>query len=324
MIIPFTATSCFTMQCADTQTGVSVTRCYTASSIISQADADKRAEAAAQQTAYAALQCQFPPAPEQVIFYSLPLSGSRVCPTCSGSASISVSVPAAAFFSFESQAAADAAAIALLAARESALVCSPRFYNIEQSYTAYCSAGSTGSSSSATSAAGAFCSQVSVEAANAAALAAATASAIAGLSCVTTYANEAIYASKNCDTSSPDPTKLKGPLINAYVPPGTYFSTVSQSAANGLAAAAAEIAAAAQLTCFTYANLQQESHNEATPDCAAVYGPDYVGGSGSVVIVGADLYFSDVSQEAADALAQAAADAEYAANLNCQYVAGTE
>lgn len=324
MIIPFTATSCFTMQCADTQTGVSVTRCYTASSIISQADADKRAEAAAQQTAYAALQCQFPPAPEQVIFYSLPLSGSRVCPTCSGSASISVSVPAAAFFSFESQAAADAAAIALLAARESALVCSPRFYNIEQSYTAYCSAGSTGSASSATSAAGAFCSQVSVEAANAAALAAATASAISGLSCVTTYANEAIYASKNCGTHSPDPTKLKGLDVTAYVAPGLYFSTVSQAAANGLAVAAAEIAAAAQLSCFTYGNVQQESYNEATPNCATVFGSDFTGAAGAVVIVGDDQYFSNTSQDAANALAQAAANEQYNTSLNCQYVGPAE
>lgn len=316
MITPFTATSCFTMQCADTQTGVTVTRCYTASSIISQSDADKRAEAAAQQTAYAALQCEFPAPPGAVVFFNLPLSGDRNCLVCEGSGLIPVSVPAASFFSYESQESADGAAQYLLDSLESNEDCAPIYYSSAQSYTAYCPAGSTGSPRTDSVVSGTFCSTVSLADANAQALALAESTAVAGITCTATYANEAVSVTLTCAGG------LKGPPVTASVSPGLYFSSTSQAAANALATAAAQIAATAQLTCFTYGNTEQKSHGNTTPDCsdASVFGPGFSGASGTVVTVPADTYFSNATQQAADDAAEAAANAEYNSSLNCQYL----
>ena len=325
MITPFTATSCFTMQCADTQTGVSVTRCFTASSIISQSDADKRAEAAAQQTAYAALQCEFPPPPGAVVFFNLPLTGARNCFTCaeSGLGSpvpvlIPVSVPAASFFSYVSQESADGAAQYLLDSLESNESCAPAYSSTEQSYTAQCPVGSTGSRTD-TASSGYACSLISVAEANVRALAYATATAIANLSCsVATYANEAVSVTLTCAGG------LKGPSVTASVSPGLYFSSTSQAAANALATAAAQTAATAQLTCFTYGNVTKTSHGGADPqpDCSNVdvFGPGFSGAAGTAVTVPADTYFSNDTQEAADDAAEAAANAEYNSSLNCQYL----
>lgn len=319
-IVPFVSTSCFSMTCADTETGIPVTRCASARSIISQEDADKKAAAAAQQTAYAALQClPFPP-PETPVYLSLPLSGARVCTTCAGSSSTEVSVPAGAYFSYVSQEAADAAAAAELARRMDAINCPPLYFNTEQTYVAYCPSGTSGIPNSATAAAGTYCSEVSVEAANAAALATAKFYAELGLFCSNEYYNVATTVTLTCAADSPDPAKLKGPSVSAHVPAGVYKSFVSQANANAMATAAAQAQAAAQLVCYTYGNVSTTSNGGATPDCASVYGSGFMGDAGVAITVAADLYFSDASQAAANSAALAAANAQYAASLNCQYV----
>jgi hypothetical protein len=159
---------------------------------------------------------------------------------------------------------------------------------------------------------------ISVAEANERALAYATAAAIANLSCsVATYANEAVSVTLTCAGG------LKGPPVTASVSPGLYFSSTDQAAANSLASAAASIAATAQLTCFTYGNVAKTSHSGADPqpDCSNVdvFGPGFSGAAGTAVTVPADTYFSNVSQDDANAQALAAANAEYAASLNCQY-----
>lgn len=315
MLPTYTSSSTFTISCADGLDGVSVTRTATARSIISQLDADKKAAVAAQLTAYEALQCSLPPGPAPTIYYNLTASGSRSCTRCSGPFSIPVTVPAAAFYSLVSQAAADAAAAAELARLISGTNCGNTvYYNTAQTATAYCPVTAEGSPSSSTVLAGVYCSDTSQEDADAQAYAAAYAAAAAALAC--TYYNTQQTYTATCPKAS-DPTKTKGPPYTAVVNAGTYSSSVSTAAANALALAAAQAAAIAGLTCYTYGNVEQVSYSGATPDCAAVKGSGYAGPAIDPVVVAADLYFSNTSQGDADGQAQAAAIAEYDSRLFC-------
>lgn len=307
--------ACASVECAGDTSGAPVTRCADSESVISQLDADKKAAVAARTTAYGALQCPPNPPPVPTVYLSAgPLNGNRVCPTCSGTASTPVSVPAGAFFSYVSQAVADAAAAARLAELTDPAGCtSLPFYNTEQTAIARCPAGAEGAPAGVTVPALQFCSMVSQEAADAAAYAFAMSEALADLSC--TYYNTQQTATITC-ASYPVSGKDKGPPYSATIEAGTYSSPVSVAAANALALAAATAAAIASRTCYLYANTQQGS---GTPDCATARGPGWTGPSGPEVFTPANTYFSDVSQAAANSAAQAAALAQYASQLTCEF-----
>lgn len=308
--------SCAAVECAGSTEGTPVVRCAESDSIISQADADKKAQIAAQTTAYGALDCGLPVPPQPTVYLSAgPLTGNLVCPTCAGSSSTAVTVPAGAFYSMISQAAADSAAAAELARLTNSSRCTGTlFYNDPQVASASCPMGAEGPAASFTVGAGAYCSDVSKVNANALAAAAAQAGALAALSCL--YYNAEQTATATCAVSSPDPTKLKGPVSTATVAAAAYTSVVSFAAANATALAAAQAAAIAGLTCYTYGNAQQTSD---TPDCESAFGPSYSGPAAAAVVQPADTYFSDVSQANANTLAKSAADAEYLTHLLCEF-----
>lgn len=314
MIVPFSASECFTMSCADGLDGISVTECATATSIISELDAIKKAQTAARTKAYAALQCSLPPGPSPTFYFNLPLNGTRNCVRCSGPYTVAVSVPAAAFYSLISQAAVDAAAAAELARLESSDNCpNSLFYNVEQSFTVYCPITADGAPFTATIAAGAYCSDVSANDANNMAIAAAQAAAQAGVTC--TFYNARQTATANCPTVG-DPSKPYGPVSEGVAEAKTYSSNISFADANAQALAAAQAAAIAGLVCYTYQNVEVTS---ATPNCEDAFGAQYSGPAVAAVIVPAGGYFSDVSQGDADTQALAAADAEYLTHLLCEF-----
>lgn len=204
--------ACASVECAGSTEGTPVTRCADSESVISQLDADKKAAAAARTTAYGALDCAPVSPPGPTVYLSAgPLNGNLVCPTCAGNVSTPVTVPAGAFFSYVSQAVADAAAAAELARRTNASLCPPLYYNTEQSGIAYCPAGSEGAPAGVTVPAGQYCSQASQADANAQAKAAAIAEAISDLSC--TYYNTQQTATVTCAEypqpgGGPDPTPV--------------------------------------------------------------------------------------------------------------------
>lgn len=307
--------ACASVECAGDTSGTPVTRCADSESIISQLDADKKATVAARTIAYAALDCAPTPPPAPTVYLSAgPLNGNRICATCGGNVSTPVSVPAGAFFSYVSQAVADAAAAARLAELVDPAGCtSLPFYNTEQTGIARCPAGSYGAPAGVTVPAGEFCSMVSQEAADAAALAFALSEATGDLSC--TYYNTQQTATITC-AEHPVSGKEKGPPYSATVEAGAYSSPVSVAAANALALAAATAAAIASRTCYLYANTEQSS---GTPDCETARGPGWTGPSGTAVVVPANTFFSDVSQAAADSAALAAALAQYADQLTCEF-----
>lgn len=310
----YDAYACASVGCAGDTSGTPVTRCADSESVISQLDADKKATVAARTIAYAALDCEPAPPPAPTVYLSAgPLNGNRVCATCSGNVSIPVSVPAGAFFSYVSQAVADAAAVARLAELVDPAGCtSLPFYNTEQSAIARCPVGSEGAPAGVTVPAGEFCSMVSQEAADAAALAFALSEATSDLSC--TYYNTQQTATVTC-AQYPQSGKTKGAPATATIEAGLYTSN-SQAGANALALAAATAAAIADLTCFMYGNTQQGS---GTPDCEDARGPGWSGPAGEEVFTPADTYFSNASQAAANSAAQAAALALYTSRLNCEH-----
>lgn len=314
MLTPYTSNACFTMSCADGLDGVQVTECATSTSIISQADADKKAATAARLRAYAALQCSLPPGPTPTIYYNLPLSGDRHCTRCSGPYTVHVEIAAAAFYSLVSQAAVDAAAAAALARETDAGQCpDSQFYNVETSATAYCPITADGDPFTATVAAGAYCSDVSQEVADEMAQAAAQAAAASGVVC--TFYNSRQTATASCPAAG-EPSKPYGPVFEAIVDAKTYSSNVSFADANAIALAAAQAAALAGLTCYEFQNVEVTSLD---PDCEAAFGPQYSGPAVAPVVIAAGNYFSNTSQGHADDQAQAAADAEYLTHLLCVY-----
>lgn len=309
MITPYTSTACFTTSCADGLDGTPVTECASAESIISQLDADKKADIAARTKAYAALSCAQPGEPEPVVYLSLPLAGNRNCTNCAGPYVVPITVPAGAFYSLVSQQAADDAAAAFLAEQTDPSACgNTLYYNDEQTATVFCPVTGVGTPSSSTVPAGTYCSDVSKQLANEDALAAAIAAADAALVCL--FGNTQQTATVTC--AAPP----YGPPSVAVIEANTYTSNISVVDADVTAAAAALAAATAGLVCYTYQNAEQTS---ATPDCEAAFGPQYSGPAIDPVVVPAGQYFSNVSQLDADTQAAAAADAEYLTRLLCDY-----
>jgi hypothetical protein len=315
--ITYSAHAVFTVSCS-AGSGPSVTADASASSNISQRDADRKALAFARERALHELECLFPAPPDGERFFSDEITASDTCPA--GTADpigpfdpgklIEVTIPAGAVYSEVSVAEANAAAQAWANFEldfELSRTCRGYFENSEQTATVSCPPFTSGSDSSDTVAAGTFQSFVNQGAVDAQAFALALANATAALSCTQSFPNEAQSYTASCPVEGPF-----GPDVTVVVPAGTYYD-VTVEAANAVALAAATAQAEAALACgSTYANVEQT----ASFNCEDVY-QEPTFGSTSSVTVPAGSYFSDVSQAAANAIALAAAEAEALLNLDC-------
>lgn len=179
----------YTASCPAEQTGESVTvvkEAGTVTSVLSQADANAKAMAAAQQEANSRLVCSDAPAQ----YYNTPQTYTANCPAASEGtpaavgSPVTITIPAKAYVSAISQQAANDAALAAAQAQaEGLLQCT--FWNEEQTYTAECPEGTAGADVTKTIAAGTFSSTISQDDANATALAEAQNQAQEALSCGT-------------------------------------------------------------------------------------------------------------------------------------------
>lgn len=315
--LTFKAFATFTVSCSAGE-GIAVTESAYASSIISQRDADRKAFEFARGKAQAKLECTFPPAPGETRYFNDAITLSSACPAGSADSRgafdpgklLSVTVPAGSVYSTVSATEATAAAqtraeaeLALLLTR----TCKLYFKNIEQSYTAKCFPPYTGANVTETVAAGTYHSFVGQHVADSLAYLAAQTAAESALSCTITFWNTTQTATVNC--TSP----LVGPASTATVAANTYSSSVSQAEADADALNAATALATSLLSCITgYGNTEQT----ATINCEDAYTICHFGNTG-VATVPANTYFSDVSQDAANALALDAATAEATAKLDC-------
>lgn len=173
------------------------------------------------------------------------------------------------------------------------------YYNDQQSASAQCPDDTTGDPVSVTISAGVVGSNVSVADANAKAMAQAQEQAQAQLVCTanpTTYWNVAMTATAACDTEEGAPIPVGNP-VTVTTPANTYSSTISQTAANDIAYAAALASARSQRQC-TYGN-KEVSYTASCPSGST--------GADVTVTIAAGTYTSTLSQQAADDLATAAA-----------------
>jgi hypothetical protein len=316
--IIYSAHAVFTVSCS-AGTGPSVTADASATSPISQRDADRKAAAFARDRALQQLECLFPLPPDEVRFFSDEATASSTCPA--GSADplevpfdpgkvVEVTLPAGSVYSTVSVAAANTAAQAWADFEldfRIARTCRGFFENTEQTATVSCPPFTVGADSSDTVAAGTFQSFVNQGAVDAQAFALALANATAGLSCAQAFPNEAQSFTASCPVEGPF-----GPDVTVTVPAGSYFDA-TVGAANATALAAATAQATAALVCgSTFTNTEQT----ATIDCDAVYFEPTFGDTSSATVA-AGSFFSDVSQAAVDAIALSAAEAEALLNLNC-------
>lgn len=307
----------FTVSCA-AGSGPSVTEHASASSPISQRAADDAALSFAREKALNRLQCEFPPAPDEVRFFSEERQASSTCPE--GTAGFTgpfdpdkvfeVTIPASAIYSLTSVQQANEAAetyanfeLSFLLSRS----CRGYFENTEQTATVTCPPFNVGDPSSDTVPAGEFTSFINQQAADDQAYALALANAQAALVCTQAFPNEAQSYTAECPVEGPF-----GPDVTVTIPAGVYYdATVEDANATALAAATAQATAA--LVCgATYSNTVQT----VTLTCEEVY-QEPVFGSGAFVTVPAGTYFSDISEAAANAEALAAAEAEALLNLDC-------
>lgn len=315
--LTYRAFATFTVSCSAGE-GVAVTESASASSIISQRDADLKALEYARGKAQAKLECSFPPAPGETRYYNDEVSASAVCPSGSADPSgafdpskqFAAIIAAGSVYSTVSASEATSAAQARANAELAVLLsrtCLPYYENTEQSYTAQCFPPYTGASVTETVPAGTYRSFVHPEAADGLAREAAQIAAEAALSCSLLFWNTPQTATVSCT-----PPEVGADSI-ATVPAGTYSSSISQAAADTAALNAATALATSLLSCITgYANTEQT----AIVNCEDAYTICHFGNSG-VATVPANTYFSPVSQEAADALALDAATAEATAQLDC-------
>lgn len=325
--LTYYAHSIFTATCASGE-GIQVTAEGSAESIISQRDADRKAEDFARTLAISRLNCLFPPAPDEIRYYSDATSASDVCPA--GSADpigpfdpaklLSVNLPAGSVYSTVSVADANAAAqvraqvelLTLLAQR-----CETYYTNEEQSYTAECRFPYSGPDYTATIAAGVITSFVSLEVANEFAQAAAVSAAQAGISCSLGVLNTAQTVTVTCALY--DTGTKKGPYVSVTTPAGVIAEpTLEESNAIAYSNAYDQAISALPTTCiYDYANVERT----ATINCEDVYDPP-VSETSATVTIPANQYFSNVSQADADNMACAAAWAEALAALDCYCPAG--
>lgn len=315
--IVYTAQASHTARCT-AGTGTPAVGEAVSESIISQRDADRKALSLAQARAQNSLDCQLPPAPEELRFYNDAFTASAICPagtadnegTFDPSRELAYTVPAGAFYSLTSVAEANAAAeLSAYYGLQSLLLarCHVYYENVEKSATYTCPMPQEGSNS-ATVAAGTYVSFESQEAVDATAQAAAQSAAQAGVTCVDRYYNTQQTATVSCESP------FVGPDSVATVPAGEYLD-YTQEGANALAYAAA----LAQATALADENCVQRYENteqSVTVTCEEIFGPGYAG-SPSSATVPAGTYSSVDSQEEADQLAYDAAYGEAVAALSC-------
>lgn len=313
----YTSTKSFTLQCVSGETGDNYYASATETSIISQTDADHKAQGMAQTLAYELILCDFIPGVDPVVYYSVQKSASANNEAGYQTETFNVTLPAGAVYSTVSQAEADAAAevAAQLAANEARDAGQmPIFTNLVQSWTGACPGGWGSYSVTITVNAGTVTSNVSESAASQAALESAQAQvdALLDLNCVFTYFSTAQSYTAECGGGE------VGTPITVSNPEGSHTSVVSQADANAASLAAATAAAIALLDCSVgYWNAEQ-TYNAT---CLATYGVNWDGSDNSATVL-ANLYFSIVGQAEANAIALAVATAEAEAGLVCVWGGG--
>lgn len=187
---------------------------------------------------------------------------------------------------------------------------SAAFYNEQQSFTANCPTGQVGTPVTATVAAGEIGSSLSVADANAKALAQAQADATSRLSCEaapTVYLNTPQTFTAQCAGASGDTPAAVGAQVTVTTPAGQYQSSVSQSAADAAALAAATSKANSQLACTFY-----NAPRSYTASC-----PTDTTGADVTINIPAAEFNSVISQEDANQLAEAAAQSQATDGLAC-------
>lgn len=309
----YTATQSFELRCVTGETGDNYTASATASSIISQADAEAKAIGMAKALAYEFIQCSFADDPSVTIYYSAEVSASVDNDAGYQTAAFSVTLPAGALYSTESQEAVDAAAqiAANVAAEEKKNAEQlPIFYNAEQVWTGACPGGTgDGYTVTITVPAGTVTSNVSTSDASQVALDSAKAQvdALLDINCTTTYFNTPQSYTANCESP------LVGSAVTITIPARAYSSLVSQEAVDATALATATAAATAALVCAAgYWNVEQSY----TATCAGIYGPTWKGDDSSATVPAGTTY-STVSQANADGAALGEATAQAIAGLSC-------
>lgn len=315
----YTAYKDFTLSCPFGETGATYTASATASSIITQADADKKALGMAKALAVEYIECSFPPGETPVVFYSVSVTASAAAQAGYQPRIFTVSLEPATVYSTVSQAAADAGA--LLSAQKQAEQARdagqiPVFLNLAQTWSGTCGGGYLPYSVEITVAAGTHSSTISQSDASQAALASAKAQVAALLStnCLILYYSTVQSYTATCSGG------LVGTPITVVKPEKFATSTVSQADANATALAGATAAANALLSCAAgYYNTEQS----ASVSCVGVFGPNWVGSNQSATVP-AGNYFSTVSQADANAIALTAATDEATSKLSCSWGGGIE
>lgn len=314
----YSSTQSFTLQCVSGETGDNYTASATATSVITQDDANAKALGMARTLAYELIQCTFVPGVSPTIYYSAEATASANNDVGYQTDTFSVTLPAGSLYSTESQEAADAAAQVAAQAQADAKRDReqiPIFQNLAQTWQGSCPGGTgDGYSVTITVPANTFTSDVSESDASQAALADAKAqvAALIALNCTETF-----YSAVQSYTAT-----CVGPEVGTPVtvtnPVGYVTTVVSQAAADAESLALATAAAEALLVCGAgYVNVEQSY----TAVCQVVYGPNWEGDNNTVVIPAGE-YVSAVSQAAADSAALAAATSQAIAGLSCVWGGG--
>ena len=316
--IVYTAQASHTARCT-AGTGTPAVGEAVSESIISQRDADRKAVLLAQARAENALQCALPPAPAEPVFYNEEQVVSGSCdvgkadlrPPFDPTRVFTVVVAAGAIYSTISVADANNAAAAKAQyelVQQLLGYCRVFYQNTEQSFTYTCPMPQEGGST-ATVPADTYVSFVSQAAVDAQALEAARAEAIAATTCVQRYYNTQQTATVECVAPQVGPPGVGIVAANTYL---DYTLEDANAAAYADALAIATAAAAENCSGELYANAARSY----TAYCDVVFGPGY-DGAPSTATVPANTYFSDVSQEDANNLALAAAQALAESYLMC-------
>lgn len=316
----YTAYATFTINCAEGESGPSVTRGASAESVISQRDADLKALGLAQRLAYEFLVCEFPPDPEVPVYCSAPVSKSAASDPGYVPDTWTVDAAACAIYSLVSQADADAAAavaVQLAANHQRDINQKLIFYNTPQTFSNTCNAylgpDRQPGTVTITLAAGAVSSPTSQADADLLAFNEAKAEVIALLisTCIPIYRNAAVSYTATCTLP------LVGTPVTVSILPATYISNVSQADADAMALAAATTAANSQITCFSgYYNVEQS----VTLSCIGVYGANWYGADSTWTVPAGT--FSAVSQLDADNAALASANEQAQERLACTWGGG--
>jgi Family of unknown function (DUF5977) len=309
-----------TIKCAEGTNGPSLTRGASATSVISQRDADTKAKEFAAQLAYQCLLCEFPPEPGRLIFCSAPVTASAVADPGYVPQTFTVSLPSCAVFSYNSQAEADAAAqvaAQVEADHERDTGQKLIFYNTEQTYSNTCNAilGPDYGPATVTYTvpAGAVTSNTSQAQADfaAAEIAKNTVLSLLASSCLPLFRNSAQSFTATCTLP------LVGAPVTVIISAGAYTSTVSQADADAQALAAATASANAQIVCAAgFYNVAASGHAA----CFSSIGPGWCGPD-TFSTVPAGVYFN-TTQALADAAAQNQADQLARNALLCTWCGG--